>query len=72
MTYNPSAPIHVNPDPRILTIIIIGTPEHVETYIFDQYLCDYAETYEWSKPQPVPGSPGKVIVVLNRIMPEGR
>jgi len=68
MTYNPSAPIQTNPDPRILTIIIIGMPEKVEEYIFDQYLRDYAETYEWSKPQPVPGSPGKVIVVLNRIV----
>jgi len=68
MTYNPSAPIQANPDPRILTIVIIGTPENVEEYILEQYLRGYAEIYEWSKPQPVPGSPGKVIVVLNRIV----
>ncbi|XGV96357.1 MAG: hypothetical protein ACAF41_26955 [Leptolyngbya sp. BL-A-14] len=67
MTYN-SAPIQINPDPRFLTIVVIGIPEHIETYIREQHLRGYAKTYEWSKPQPAPDNPAKVLVALNRIM----
>jgi hypothetical protein len=67
MTYNP-APVQINPDPRFLTIVVIGTAENVETYIRDQHLRGYAKTYEWSKPQPAPDGSEKVLVALNRIM----
>jgi hypothetical protein len=67
MTYN-SAPVQINPDPRFLTIVVIGIPENVETYIRDQHLRGYAKTYEWSKPQPAPDGSDKVLVALNRIM----
>jgi hypothetical protein len=67
MTYNP-APIQINPDPRFLTIVVIGTPENVDTYIRDQHLRGYAKTYEWSKPQPAPDGSNKVLVALNCIM----
>lgn len=75
MTYNTS-PIQINPDPRFLTrskadpfrIVVIGTPENVEAYIRDQHLRGYAKVYEWSKPQPAPDNPAKVLIALNRIM----
>jgi hypothetical protein len=65
MTDNP-APIQINPDPHILTIVAIGIPAAIETYIRDQHLRGYAKTYEWSKPQPAPNSFDKVLVALNR------
>ncbi len=68
MTYNNAAPIHINPDPRFLTIVVIGTPENVDSYIREQHLRGYAKTYEWSKPQPAPDGSDKVLVALNRIM----
>jgi hypothetical protein len=67
MTYSPT-PIAINPDRRILTIVVIGTPENIETYIREQHVRGYAKTYEWSKPQPTPEPSDKVIIALNRIM----
>lgn len=67
MTYNPSL-VQINPDPRFLTIVVIGTPENVEAYIRDQHLRGYARVYEWSRPQPAPDGSDKVLVALNRIM----
>ncbi len=67
MTYN-AAPMQINPDPRFLTIVVIGTPENVDIYIREQHLCGYAKTYEWSKPQPAPDGSDKVLIALNRIM----
>jgi hypothetical protein len=67
MTSNPT-PTLANSDPRILSIIVIGTPENVATYIRDQHLRGYAKTYEWSQPQPALDRPGKVATVLHRIM----
>ncbi|MBD1849231.1 hypothetical protein [Leptolyngbya sp. FACHB-711] len=68
MTYNNVAPIQINPDPRYLTIVVIGTPEHIDRYKREQHLRGYAKIYEWSKPQPAPDRSEKVIVALNRIM----
>jgi hypothetical protein len=69
MPYDPlSALVQINPDPRCLTIVVVGTREQVDAYMRDQHLCGYAKVYEWSKPQPVPGNPDKVLIVLNRIM----
>ena len=65
MTYNTS-PIQINPDPRLLTIVVIGIPEVVQTFIREQHLRGYAKAYEWSKPQPVPDGSAKVLVALNR------
>ena len=65
MTYNTS-PIQINPDPRLLTIVVIGIPEVVQSYIREQHLRGYAKAYEWSKPQPVPDGSAKVLVALNR------
>ena len=67
MTYSP-APVQINPDPHILTIVAIGTAETVEAYIREQHLRGYAKTHEWSKPQPAPNSADKVLVALNRIV----
>ena len=67
MTYN-SAPVQVNPDPRFLTIVIIGTPENVETVVRDLHVRRYIQTDEWSRPQPVPDGSAKVMIALNRIM----
>jgi hypothetical protein len=76
MTYNSSALVQINPDPRFLTrseadpfrIVVIGTAQNVDTYIRDQHLRGYARMYEWSKPQPAPDGSDKVLVALNRIM----
>ncbi len=65
MTYNTS-PIQINPDPRLLTIVGIGIPETVQSYIRDQHLRGYAKVYEWSKAQPAPDGSAKVLVALNR------
>ena len=67
MTYN-SAPIQINPDPRLLTIVVIGTAETLDRYMREQHLRGYAKTYEWSKPQPAPDSADKLLIALNRIM----
>jgi hypothetical protein len=68
MTYNSSALVQINPDPRFLTIVVIGTAQNVDTYIRDQHLRGYAKMYGWSKPQPAPDGSDKVLVALNRIM----
>ncbi len=67
MTYNP-APVQINPDPRYLTIVVIGIPENIDAFIREQHLRGYAKIYEWSKPQPVPDGADKVMIALNRIM----
>lgn len=69
MTYNPAL-VQINPDPRILTIVVIGQLDHVEAYIREQHLRGYAKSYEWSKPQPTPDSTGKVMIALNRMVVE--
>jgi hypothetical protein len=56
MTYNTS-PVQINPDPRFLTIVVIGTSENVEAYIRDQHLRGYAKVYEYC-PQPDHGLRG--------------
>jgi len=33
MTYNPISLQPINPDPRILTLLIIGTADHVRAHI---------------------------------------
>jgi hypothetical protein len=60
--------IQINPDPRILTTLVIGVEDSVRAYILRQHTLGVAEASAWSKPIPVPGYPDKVMCVLNRIM----
>ncbi len=67
MTYNP-APIQINPDPRILTLLVIGTEDNVRSHILRLHSLNVAEIGAWSKPLPMPNCPDKVMCVLNQIM----
>lgn len=60
--------IRLNPDPRILTFLVIGTEDNVKAHILRQHTLGVAEAGAWSKPMPVPSCPDKVMCVLNRIM----
>lgn len=57
-----------NADPRILTLLVIGTEDNVRAHILRQHTLGVAEAGAWSKPIPVPNCPDKVMCVLNRIM----
>jgi hypothetical protein len=57
-----------NADPRILTLLVIGTEDNVRAHILRQHTLGVAEVGSWSKPIPVPTGPNKVMCVLNRIM----
>ncbi|MBI4781393.1 MAG: hypothetical protein HY785_08705 [Oscillatoriophycideae cyanobacterium NC_groundwater_1537_Pr4_S-0.65um_50_18] len=58
----------INPDPRILTLLVIGTEDNVRAHILRQHSLGVAEVSAWSRPIPVPHCPDKVLCVLNRIM----
>jgi len=68
MTYNPVPLQPINSDPRILTLLIIGTADNVRAHILRQHSLGLAEAGTWSKLIPVPSCPGKFMCVLNRIM----
>jgi hypothetical protein len=68
MTYNPVPMYPINPDPRLLTVLVIGTEDNVRAYILRHHTLGIAEVGSWSKLIPVPSCPGKVMGVLNRIM----
>lgn len=57
-----------NNDPRILTILVIGTEERVQGYIRAQYQNGFAEVNAWSRLLPVPNCPGKVMSILNQTL----
>ncbi len=57
-----------NTDPRILTLIIIGTEENVRSHILRQHSLGVVEAGAWSKPLPMPNCPGKVLCIFNRIL----
>ena len=57
-----------NSDPRILTILVIGTEEKVQGYIWSQQQSGFAEVGNWSRLLPVPNCPGKVMSILSKIM----
>ncbi|MBD1867843.1 hypothetical protein H6F95_11145 [Cyanobacteria bacterium FACHB-471] len=63
-----SALIQINPDPRIVTTLVIGTEDNVKAHILRQHTLGVAEASAWSKPIPVPHCPDKVMCVLSRIM----
>jgi hypothetical protein len=68
MTYNPISLYPTNPDPRILTVLVIGTADNVRAHILRQHSLGIAEAGSWSKLMPVPNCPNKVMAVLNRLM----
>ncbi|MGP1371533.1 MAG: hypothetical protein ACTS3T_01800 [Almyronema sp.] len=57
-----------NADPRVLTLLIIGTQENVKAHILRQHTLGVVEAGAWSKPICVPNCPDKVFVIFNRIM----
>ena len=67
MIYNPAIQ-QINPDPRILTTLVIGTEDNVRAHILRQHTLGVTEASAWSKPLPVPNCPDKVMCVFNRIM----
>lgn len=56
-----------NTDPRVLTILVIGTEEKVRGYIQSQHQKGFAEVSVWSNIIPVPNCSGKFISILNKI-----
>lgn len=57
-----------NADPRILTLLVIGTEENVRAHILRQHTLGVAEAGAWSRPIPVHNCPDKVMCILSRIM----
>ena len=68
MMNTPASIQPINPDPRILTLLAIGTEDNVRAHILRQHTLGVAEAGAWSRPIPVPTCPDKVMCVLNRIM----
>jgi hypothetical protein len=68
MSNNPLSMQPINPDPRIFTILVIGTEDNVKAHILRQHTLGVAEAGHWSKLLPVPNCPDKVMSVLNRVM----
>jgi hypothetical protein len=58
-----------NHDPRIFTVLVIGTEEHIRTYIHQQHYFGVTEAGTWSKLFPVPNCPGKFMSILNKTIP---
>lgn len=65
---DPISPVQINPDPRILTLLVIGTRDNVKAHILRQHTLGVTEAGLWSKPIPVPTCPDKVMCVHNRVM----
>lgn len=57
-----------NDDPRILTVLLIGTEENVKAHILRQHTLGLTEAVAWSKPLPVPNSPNKILCIVNKTM----
>jgi hypothetical protein len=58
-----------NTDPRVLTILLIGTEDKIRAYIHQQHRLGVTEAGAWSKLLPVPNCSGKVMSLLNKPMP---
>lgn len=58
-----------NNDPRILTVLLIGTEDRIKAYIHRQHRLGVTEAGGWSKLLPVPNCPGKFMSILNKTMP---
>ncbi|GAB4231583.1 MAG: hypothetical protein Kow00121_59820 [Elainellaceae cyanobacterium] len=57
-----------NDDPRVLTLIIIGTEDHIKAHILRQHTLGVVEAGAWSKPLPLPNCSDKVICIHNRVI----
>ncbi|QYO62445.1 hypothetical protein [Leptolyngbya sp. 7M] len=57
-----------NSDPRIFTVLLIGTEGQITTYIHRQHTLGVTEAGAWSRLLPVPNCPGKFMSILNRTM----
>jgi hypothetical protein len=57
-----------NTDPRVLTVLVIGTEANVRTYMHDQHRLGVVEMGTWSKLLPVPNCPDKVMTLVNRMI----
>jgi hypothetical protein len=68
MTSNPF-PHPVASDPRYTLFLVIATPDRLERVQRDLHLLKYIQIDEWSIPQPVPDSPDRLMIVLNRLTP---
>ena len=55
-----------NNDPRMLTILVIGTEEKVRGYLWLQQQNGFAAVGDWSRFLPVPNCPDKVMSILNK------
>jgi hypothetical protein len=58
-----------NNDPHILTVLLIGTEDHIRTYIHQQHRLGVTEAGAWSRLLPIPHCPGKVMSILHKTMP---
>lgn len=59
----------IDPDPRCLSIVIIGSRKQIDAFIREQHTQNLSKFYEWTKPQPLPDYPDKQVSALNRILP---
>jgi hypothetical protein len=57
-----------NEDPHILTVLLIGTEDHIRIYIHRQHSLGVTEAGAWSRLLPIPNCPGKVMSLLNQTM----
>jgi hypothetical protein len=57
-----------NDDPDVLTTILIGGRSHVQFHILRLHTLGVVEAGAWSKLMPLPGCPGKVMSLVNRVM----
>lgn len=57
-----------NDDPDVLTTIVIGGRSHVQFHILRLHTLGVVEAGAWSKLMPLPGCPGKVMSLVNRVM----
>ncbi len=57
-----------NLDSRVLTVLVIGTPENIRNYMLTQYRFGFAPVDAWTQILPVPNCPGKFMSLLNRKM----
>jgi hypothetical protein len=57
-----------NNDPRILTVLVIGSEDNVRAHILRQHTLGIVEAGMWSRLLPVPNCPDKVMTILNRVM----
>ena len=58
-----------NTNPHSLTVLLIGTEDHIKLYIHRQHNLGVTEAGSWSKLLPLPNCPGKVMSILHKTMP---